>query len=103
MAEAFRNVRLDEHFVAWMHAVAGRNLKKAKAKLSDGRLKLLLEYLKEWTRVLEPRQSSAPSDAAGDGVLAQMTLVHNVARPVRPAPANAAAVVLQPGPGTGAA
>ena len=97
MADAFRNRRIDEHFVAGIHALAGRNLKKAESKLCDTRLRLMLEYLKEWTRVLEPpRSRSAQTGAAGDGGPVQMTLVHNVARPVRPAPMNAPAVNAMP-------
>lgn len=85
MGEAFRMAGIDEHAIAENYVNVADVLKGGDSGRQAGQ-KLLLEVLKEWTRVLEPPQRAGVASVA-DVPPVQITLVHNVARPVRPAPA----------------
>lgn len=84
LADAFRVKKRDEHYIANCYIFALGNLRSSKSKMRESRLKLLLETLKEMARILEPpRAAGAFGGLAADGPPVQMTVVHNVNRPVR--------------------
>ncbi|MGH9730867.1 MAG: hypothetical protein ACRD4A_04150 [Candidatus Acidiferrales bacterium] len=76
---ALRAVGLDEWQIAW-------NLKVKVDQLSESKFasdkKLLLEYMKEATRHLDPASATAAANAASPDA-ATVEIVHHVARPDR--------------------
>jgi hypothetical protein len=85
LAEALRECGFDEPKVAaFLRALAAklsRNRENGAAGVAAA--KLLLEVLKEITRVLEPQKNAANSDASDAPQFVR--LIHNVPRPVRTA------------------
>ena len=82
LGDAMRRVGLDERAIAENYAGVVEKLTNGRQQPNDGAEKLLVEVLKEFTRVLEP-----PLRAGGGGgdapVIVQ--LMHNVPRPSREA------------------
>lgn len=87
LAEAFRLAGIDEHAVASCYVLALNKLTGGRG--SEVVAKLLIDVLKECTRVLEsPRSSAAGTPAADDeSPRVVVTLQHAVPRPVRANPA----------------
>jgi hypothetical protein len=81
LAEAFRQGGLDESAVAATYVLMIEKLLSASAKDTSA-LKLLLDALKEWSRILEPPRTAA---TAGGDTPSVVNLYHNVPRPVREA------------------
>jgi hypothetical protein len=81
IGEALRREGLDERTIAGTYAQVVDNLKGTKKAGSNE--KLLVEILKECTRQIEAAQP------VGDGGI-QVQLVHNVERPARANPTDAA-------------
>jgi hypothetical protein len=76
-----RKVGLDEYMVAETYAGVVQTLRSRSE--GEGIEKLLVDVLKECTRVLEPPAKA--SDRSGGETLVQVQLVHNVPRPERKA------------------
>lgn len=74
-----RKVGLDEHTIAETYAGVVQTLRTRNE--GDGIEKLLVDVLKECTRVLEPPAKAA--DSSGGETLVQVQLIHNVPRPER--------------------
>lgn len=91
MGEALRRQGLDEHAVAgnWVDVV---NKLTGDDPEGGSVEKLLVDVLKECSRQLETGWAQAPERSADAPVFVQ--LVHNVARPERPAPEPAPQVNL---------
>lgn len=83
LADAFRVKKRDEHYIANCYIFAIGSLKSKESEIREPRLKLLLEYLKEAARILEPPRTAAFGGLGADSPPVQMTVVHNVNRPVR--------------------
>jgi hypothetical protein len=79
LAEALRSSGLDELTVAQNYVVVVEKLRGGAAGV-DGTQKMLVDVLKECSRILEPPKS--PGGGASD-VPAVVNLYHNVPRPVR--------------------
>lgn len=81
--EAFRARGLDEHEVADKYVVALRKLSRKKRQEGEGGVeKLLLDTLKECSRILEPPRPA--SERASSDAPAVVKLIHRVPRPSRP-------------------
>jgi hypothetical protein len=93
LADAFRAKKRDEHYIVNCYIFAIGSLKSTESKMRESRLKLLLDYLKEAARILEPPRAAAFGGLSADGRPVQMTVVHNIDRPVRPAPPSANSAV----------
>jgi hypothetical protein len=79
LGEAMRKYGLDEHTIAETYAGVVQTLRSKNE--GDGIEKLLVDVLKECTRVLEPPAKS--TDRSGGDTLVQVQLIHNVPRPER--------------------
>jgi len=85
LAEAFRIAGIDEHKIAEGHVDVYGELTSAKRKKPESAVKLILEVLKEWTRVIVPPPRNSDRALLSDAP-SMVELVHTVARPVRSAP-----------------
>jgi hypothetical protein len=85
LAEAFRIAGIDEHAIAAGHLDVYGELTSARRKKPESAVKLILEVLKEWTRVIVPPPRNADRALLSDAP-SMVELVHTVARPVRSAP-----------------
>jgi hypothetical protein len=92
LAEAFRIAGIDEHKIAEGHVEVYGELTSARRKKPESAVKLILEVLKEWTRVIVPPPRNTDRALLSDAP-STVELVHTVARPVRsasPAPPSEA-------------
>jgi hypothetical protein len=85
LAEAFRIAGIDEHKIAEGHVEVYGELTSTRRKKPESAVKLILEVLKEWTRVIVPPPRNADRALLSDAP-STVELVHTVARPVRSAP-----------------
>ncbi len=85
LAEAFRIAGIDEHKIAEGHVEVYGELTSARRKKPESAVKLILEVLKEWTRVIVPPPRNTDRALFSDAP-STVELVHTVARPVRSAP-----------------
>jgi hypothetical protein len=85
LAEAFRIAGIDEHKIAEGHVEVYGELTSARRKKPESAVKLILEVLKEWTRVIVPPPRNADRALLSDAP-SMVELVHSVARPDRSAP-----------------
>ena len=86
-----RKYGLDEHTIAETYAGVVQTLRSKNE--GDGIEKLLVDVLKECTRVLEPPAKS--TDRSGGDTLVQVQLIHNVPRPERKKSAGPAGYCLR--------
>ena len=82
LAEAFRIAGIDEHKIAEGHVEVYGELTSARRKKPESAVKLILEVLKEWTRVIVPPPRNADRALLSDAP-STVELVHTVARPAR--------------------
>jgi hypothetical protein len=82
LGEAMRKYGLDEQTIAQKYVGVVQVLSSRDE--GEGIEKLLVDVLKECTRVLEP--PAKPADRSGGDTLVQVQLVHNVPRPERKIP-----------------
>jgi hypothetical protein len=75
-----RKYGLDEHTIAETYAGVVQTLRNKNE--GEGIEKLLVDVLKECTRVLEPPVRAADRPGSGDAVV-HVQLIHNVPRPER--------------------
>jgi hypothetical protein len=82
LAEAFRIAGIDEHKIAEGHVEVYGELTSARRKKPESAVKLILEVLKEWTRIIVPPPRNADRALLSDAP-STVELVHTVARPAR--------------------
>jgi hypothetical protein len=85
LAEAFRIAGIDEHKIAEGHVEVYGELTSARRKKPESAVKLILEVLKEWTRIIVPPPRNTDRALLSDAP-SMVELVHTVARPVRSGP-----------------